>query len=233
MKFGILFTIIGALFAAAAVMHQGWAWLLIWPAVSFALVGQAYLWLGAGIYGKRSSGSMSLISMAILLPALIYFWTVWHLLRRIKREPPYDELLPGVLIGRRLLGHELPADVTLVVDLTCEFPEPGVIRTGRTYVHFPILDGFVPQADDVLSLLQVIREHQGRTYVHCAEGHGRTGLIAAGLLLHLGLAQTAAEAIRLVQAKRPRVRLGRQQQRIVAQLEADITGSKPNAATST
>jgi hypothetical protein len=35
----------------------------------------------------------------------------------------------------------------------------------------------------------------GRLYIHCAQGHGKTGLLAAALLLRRGIAEDAADAV--------------------------------------
>ncbi|MFP6875215.1 MAG: hypothetical protein VCA37_00145 [Roseibacillus sp.] len=39
MKYGILFSTAGVLLAASAVVHAHWYFLLLWPALSFGLVG--------------------------------------------------------------------------------------------------------------------------------------------------------------------------------------------------
>jgi protein-tyrosine phosphatase len=47
----------------------------------------------------------------------------------------------------------------------------------------------------------------GTIYIHCAQGHGRTGMFAAAVLLSSGQAATPEEALRLVTSARPGVRL--------------------------
>ena len=51
----------------------------------------------------------------------------------------------------------------------------------------------------------------GTIYIHCAEGHGRTGLFAAALLVKLGYFNTVDDALEFVKSKRHLVRLGRRQ----------------------
>lgn len=57
-----------------------------------------------------------------------------------------------------------------------------------TYEHFKIKDQDVPSHEQLLAILTCIMTHlaQGKkVFVHCAGGHGRTGLVLATLLLAL------------------------------------------------
>jgi hypothetical protein len=80
-------------------------------------------------------------SQALLLPYLAVQGAIWNLLRVISREPPFQSLDHGILIGRRLLSHEYPPGIGSVVDLTCEFSECLPRATSITYLNIPILDG--------------------------------------------------------------------------------------------
>ncbi len=221
MNFGIFFLVAAALLIAHVFIHRGFAFLLLWPALCSLIVGGAYLGLGPGVFGKRPDGSMKLGTVVLLLPYLLYQWGVWHLLRLLRKEKPYDELIPGVLIGRRLMPAEFPPGVTLVVDLTSEFPEPPKIRRGRKYYSLPILDGHFPDRSQLKRVLEILASHSGTVYIHCAEGHGRTRTLAAAWLLQNGFAQTAQEAIARVQMKRPLVRLHKRQREIVDWVEEE------------
>jgi protein-tyrosine phosphatase len=55
--------------------------------------------------------------------------------------------------------------------------------------------------------------------IHCAQGHGRTGLVASAVLLVSGKAQTAADAIAMVQSVRPGVDLNREQRFVLERLQ--------------
>src|SRR5438093_13740063 len=56
----------------------------------------------------------------------------------------------------------------------------------------------------------------GRLLIHCANGHGRAGLVAAAWLIGQGLAGSPKEALDLLQSVRPRVRLRRCQRESLA-----------------
>ena len=72
MKYGVLFSTLALLLAYFALTSRGWYLCLIWPALSFGVVGLGYLALGRRVFGKRPDGSMSLASVALLLPYLLY-----------------------------------------------------------------------------------------------------------------------------------------------------------------
>ena len=109
----------------------------------------------------------------------------------------------SVLIGRRLLSREMPSDIELVVDLTCEFSEPRTIRSARRYIAFPMLDAAALPSRLLAEFVGCLAVEEGRMFIHCAQGHGRTGLITALLLIAKGDVQNADDALLKVQASRP------------------------------
>ncbi len=203
MKYGTLFSLIAILLAIYALRNAGWYLLLLWPAASFCIVGGAYLHFGHRVFGKRTDGSMSRLAVVVLLPYLVYLWTIWHVLRLVSSEPPIGVVNDSVLIGRRLLSRELPADIELVVDLTCEFSEPRTIRSARRYIAFPMLDAATLPSRSLVEFVRCLAKEDGRMFIHCAQGHGRTGLITALLLIAKGDVQDADAALLKVQASRP------------------------------
>ncbi len=102
-----------------------------------------------------------------------------------------------------------------MVDLTAEFPESSRIRQGRTYRAFPILDGSSSTPAALEQLAHEILELPGDVYIHCAEGHGRTALVATSLLLARGDVQSASEAVAWVLERRPLARMNATQRRAV------------------
>ncbi len=55
--------------------------------------------------------------------------------------------------------------------------------------------------------------------IHCAQGHGRTGLVAAAVLVVFRRAQTVSEAIAMVQTVRPGIELNTMQRSILEQVQ--------------
>lgn len=78
-------------------------------------------------------------------------------------------------------------------------------NNGMTVHHHPVLDGMAPKISELLEILREIGEtiQQGkRALVHCFGGLGRTGLVAACLLLNLDDKMTPEHAVRKVQELR-------------------------------
>lgn len=229
MKYGILFATAGVLLADAAVTRGGACWILLWPAASCLLVASGYLLFGPRVYGKSPSGLLSPLHQFLLFPFLAYLWSVWSVLRLVKHERPFDQLTDRIFIGRRLLNHEVPKGIDHVVDLTCEFNAPAIVR-GKSYFSFQVLDGVATTPERLSEWVRRVAQLPGTVYIHCAEGHGRTGLLAAALLLSTGQAASPEEALQLVKAKRPLVRLG---QRQMAALRAFHQSTTAQASTLT
>ena len=209
MKYGIIFGCVSILLIVAAVNRDGWYLLWLWPAISFGIVAVGYLFFGPKVFGK-SEGVLSTLNTILLLPYLLYMWSVWYLVRFVKTETAYDQLTESIYIGRRLLSHEFPDFVDHVIDLTCEFTEPKPLRNAD-YHSFQILDGFAPQTAQLKQWIANTANLNGNIYIHCAEGHGRTGLFAAALLVQLGNFTSVDDALEFVKSKRPLVRLGARQ----------------------
>src|SRR5436190_940901 len=56
-----------------------------------------------------------------------------------------------------------------------------------------------------------VAAHPGPMVVHCAQGHGRSAMVMAALLVRRSLAATPEEAVRRVKQARPGARLNRWQ----------------------
>jgi protein-tyrosine phosphatase len=86
--------------------------------------------------------------------------------------------------------------------------EDGAARSNRIrFVSFPVPDRGAPASTrDALALLRTIREEleAGRNVaVHCRQGIGRSGLIAAGVLVTSGV--PAAKALEVVSSARGQI----------------------------
>lgn len=207
MVFALVFAAFSALLLAPAVSRGGWAWSLAWPAASFALVALAYAGAGPRVFGKRADGAVGPLHRLALLPFLLLVGAVWHASRLAARGPAWCEVAPGVLIGRRLLSGELPPGVGLVIDLTAEFAEPTAVRTAAAYRSLPTLDAGLSDPTAFRMLVEEASDFPGTIYIHCAQGHGRTGMFAAAVLLARGLAANPADAVAGIRRVRPGIRL--------------------------
>lgn len=162
------------------------------------------------LLGKNSDGSFSLWSRIIFWPFLA-FAQIFVFLRRLKsREPPYNEISEGLYVGGWpfLLDH-LPPGEPAVIDCTCELPRISVLSR-NAYLCIPTWDTRAPQPSQIESAVRWAcrkRALKKPIFVHCAFGHGRSVCVMCAILVALGLAEDWKSAEKMIQEKRPVIRL--------------------------
>jgi protein-tyrosine phosphatase len=97
-----------------------------------------------------------------------------------------------------------------VVDMSAEFPARASVAA-LDYVCLPTLDLTSPAPMPFAALAARISCLPGPVLVHCGVGHARAAMMTAAILLCRGIARTAPEAVSMLKAARPRVRLRRSQ----------------------
>ncbi|KAE8290242.1 Cyclin-dependent kinase inhibitor 3 [Larimichthys crocea] len=78
-------------------------------------------------------------------------------------------------------------------------------QRGFTVHHMPFPDGDAPELEQCCQILEELQdslENNRRTVIHCYGGLGRSGLIAACLLLQLSVTMTANKAIEILREHR-------------------------------
>ena len=118
-------------------------------------------------------------------------------------------------------------------DLTCEFPEPPQIRTKVFYRCLPTLDARSPTVAVLRQVAREVLNAGGGVYIHCANGHGRTGTLAGAVLLVGGKVRTSREAIDYLQGCRPKLLLNSTQRSALMELEATIAQEDQKAHSNT
>ncbi|MBI4345685.1 MAG: dual specificity protein phosphatase family protein [Elusimicrobia bacterium] len=210
----VLFPILGGIFAWLGYERGASGWFFVWMGVSGVGLGLAYGGIGPRLMGKRPDGGRAWWSYVVFGPHFLISWLVWRCLR-FGREPACNEVSPGIWVGRRPYPAELP-EVDLIVDLTSEFAAADGIGSRAGYLCVPMLDGTAGDPAAVQALISRLAAEKGRLYIHCAQGHGRSAMVAAGLLLARGLAKDAGEAEAILRRARPGVALNPEQKRRLA-----------------
>lgn len=202
-RFALAFTMLGVLGIAFGSMVGLAGFPLIWFGVAMLAVGANYGFPRHFAIFRKKHGQLRLVRKLLLLPYIAMFYGTWHLLRKALSEPPFVELTPGIFIGRRLLPNEYPP-VTTLVDLTAELDEH--IPNGANLLAFPILDGAPADPTMLREMARKIGTSQAPIYIHCAQGYGRTSMVAAAVLIELGLAPTVKRALEMIRMVRPRAK---------------------------
>jgi hypothetical protein len=202
---------IGCYYAAgtAAVLALAplvWPWgvFLLWPAAALGIVGSGYFGVGPGIF-RKSGGRLPVSTRFVLAPILVGHYLSLVYYRRQCRA--WDEVAPGVLIGRTLTKPEAAAavqqGVTAVLDLTAEFCEAPSCRTTH-YRNLPILDLTAPTQDQLREAATFIAAEvaRGMVYIHCKIGYSRSAAVAAAYLLASRQTASVEQAIARVRSAR-------------------------------
>ena len=213
MSYQHLLSLLGIVLIALGFAERGWFLIAIWLGCDFLVLGVAHGCGSHRVFGKRADGTLPLWSWVAFLPLLIYTTVVWHLIRLLSREPAHNAVTEQLVVGRRLLPFERAGEFDNFIDLTAEFSEPSSIRSSPSYRSFPILDGSAPTPEALRAAVASLRP--GRTFIHCAQGHGRTGLFALAVLLSSGVAPSVEDGLRILSAARPAIRLSREQHRCI------------------
>jgi len=188
--------------------------LLVWFGATLLAVAMNYAFPNHCPVFCKTNGRLTLTRKIMLAPFLAFLYGTWHILRKSSTDASFNELAPGFLIGRRLLPSEYPPIQTLV-DLTAEFDEH--LPKGAKLLAFPILDGAPANPEALKSVARQIATSTEPLYLHCAQGHGRTSMIAAAVLIERRLAPNVSEALASIAKVRPGAKPNRAQR---AALEA-------------
>lgn len=184
-----------------------WPWtaILLWPAVTFALMAAAYCGADERVL-RKEMGRVSKMSWLLLGP---YIWGANLSFRYYRRRcPVYAEVAPAILIGRKVNEAEsqdlIRRGVCAVLDLTAESSESSALLR-LPYRNIPMLDLTLPTFTQCDEAVAFIREHRlcGAVYIHCALGYGRSACIAAAWLLADGAADSVDGATAMLRRARP------------------------------
>jgi hypothetical protein len=204
-RIGTIFALTAIAMAIQAWRIGGFGYLLVWPASAFGVLAAAYLGGGPGVFGKRADGTIAPVRRLLTLPATSFMQACWWIENRLRRRDAFNEVVPGLFIGRR--PTHLPDGVDVVIDLAGEFAAHPVARAVPGYLSVPVLDRWVTSDPRFVDLIGSMATNKQVAFVHCAQGHGRSAQVVAGVLIARGLATSAEQAMKLVKQHRPGARL--------------------------
>jgi hypothetical protein len=213
MSYRRVLILVGVALVALGAVERDWFLIAVWLGCNLVIVGLAHGRGAHRVFGKRGDGTLPLWSWLLFFPLLALTTGVWHLIRLLSREPARSKVSDQLVVGRRLLASELDGEFDNYVDLTAEFSEPRVIRRSPGYRSFAILDGAAPAPEALRAAVAGLRP--GRTFVHCAQGHGRAALFALAVLLSSGVVRGVDDGLRLLSAARPGIRLSGEQRKCI------------------
>ncbi len=205
-----------AALGAALWLRGPYLWLL-WPAASWFGLTWAYLADRPRALGKRADGTLRRPAVLLFLPHLAASEAYFHFKRLfLKLEPCWNEVAPGLYIGRRPLPRELPGGIRWVVDLTAELHEPAELVRHGHYRYLPALNRWAPADAEFDRLTRELAAVAEPVYVHCGSGLGRSATVVAALLILRGLDPDVDQAEHRLRRVRPRVYLHPAQRQLVA-----------------
>jgi len=162
------------------------------------------------LLGKNPDGSFSIWSTIMFSPYL-NFVRAFSALRRLgSGEAPYTEICEGLYVGGWPSSPDkLPPGNPAVIDCTCELPR-RLEFSGHAYLCIPTWDTRSPQPAAIEAAVQWAcrkRAQNRPVFIHCAYGHGRSVAVMCALLVALGVVEDWKNAERLIQERRPYIRM--------------------------
>lgn len=110
-----------------------------------------------------------------------------------------EHLLRGAAPSAEGLRELAAMGVTTVIDLRAEAGlesnDDLLAELGMEGFHLPIRDGQLPTAEQAAELLRIVEDADGKVFLHCGAGVGRTGALTAWYLNATGQTD-GADALR-------------------------------------
>lgn len=216
MFFSLFFFLIATyLVWAIAFFESDLRYVLIWPLTNSLIMSISYALNDPKlILGKTKEGRISTVLLLINLPWLLLTWCVFKIQQFVSSENFIDKIAGTSLsISSRPPSTFNFEEYDLVIDLTAEFPKDK-ISTSK-YVCFSNLDG--ASLKNYCEDISILKNKE--VLIHCANGHGRSALFTAKILLDTSVVNDLSEGLDLVKSSRPLATPNRFQKRKPIEIE--------------
>lgn len=230
----------GALILSLLSPWWGLSLVMLWTALSLALVALAYYKNNGRIFRKNSDGRIPKGGRVLFWPFMLGVYAYNYLVRSRSSTPSIQQIEPGLYLAARLTPADVEAlhqyEVKAVLDVTAEFESlnMSLMGEGIDYLNVPVLDHAYPEFSTLLQAVRWIeaqRKKQRAVVVHCALGRGRSVMVMAAYLLARSPQSSIEEVMQQIQSIRRRARLNSTQyralERYIANQEFGL--SKPKA----
>lgn len=220
LAFATIFAVLGIAIALSAFRSGSLVTILIagWFTADAMALSIAYLVNWPGVFGKSGHGTLRVIPALLMAPMLLLIQLLWRVQNLILRSPQYHEISPDLFVGRICRYKSLPEGITLVLDLTAEFPTPRSIRKNVRFMCVPTLDGCCPNFEVFRECSESTDAERRRIYICCANGFGRSVTVMAAILGYRSVCRSAEEAITHIRASRREAAPNRDQMRSLTQV---------------
>lgn len=181
------------------ILTSPFKYLLLWVILNLFIMSVAYtLNRPQYILGKVKSGKINPLLLFLNLPWLLFSWSIFRLQMWVSREDIVNQIKGSKLyISSRPLDNFDYTSYDIVIDLTAEFLKDNVPKD--KYICYPNLDAITLSTyyEDAMDF------KDKKVLVHCANGHGRSSLFVAKLLMDLDLVGNFEEGLALIKKSRP------------------------------
>lgn len=162
--------------------------IFIWPAICHLFMAAAYFGnqrMGVKCLNKdRKTGQISCTAFFLCLPWLITVYVFWFVRHMFNGEDAYNRVYKHFYVGRfPRWNSEFPPEIKNIVDMTAEFSARKSLLKGRTYLCLPSMDRCMPDPWDLGQFALQVSRLKTPTYIHCANGHSRSGLLMAMVMV--------------------------------------------------
>lgn len=204
----------GSVFLLAGLWHSNGI-ILLWPAVSLAMVAAGYAGLGVSVFQKDKNGELSLSARWLLFPYLAGAWLSkgWFS-RRLSKTAA---ILDGISLGG---FPDKTVQQSAVLDVTAEFHKR--IQPSFIWSAYPLMDLLAPDERALVKAVTILT-HLRQTYdtvlVCCALGLSRSAMVVAAWLLTQKHVSSVEQAVELIKTQRPQVVLTASHIRVLKQFQ--------------